>query len=395
MLKSAQSMIRRSAKRLGMDDAKLEELLEPDHKHTTTFDVNGKTYTGYRVQHSNARGPYKGGIRFHPEVDFDEVQALATLMSFKTAAVDIPLGGAKGGVVINAKEHGPEHLEKVARGYVRSLHQHIGPDKDIPAPDVNTNAQTIDWMVHEYELLTGDKSKASFTGKSLGAGGSQGREEATGRGGVIVLREILKAQKLNSKNVTVAVQGIGNVGYYFARTAAEEYGMSIVAVSNSRKTLLNAEGFDLSKVPYSRDVGTELESQSDYEDSADAVLREEVDVLVCAALENSITGDNAKGIRASIILELANGPVDDAAHEKLTKAGKIVAPDIIANAGGVIVSYYEWLQNRANEKWTAAEVREKLDAALTTASNDTIKYAKKNKVSLKQAAFEIAIKRLS
>ena len=239
MLDSAQKMITKAANNLGLSKIVLEELLKVDKTHLIEFEAGGKQYTGYRVQHSNKRGPYKGGIRFHHEVDMDEVQALATLMSFKTAVVDIPLGGGKGGVIINPKKHDEKHLEEVARGYVKKLHPHIGPDKDIPAPDVNTNAQIIDWMVDEYEQQTGDTTRASFTGKSIGNGGSAGREEATGRGGVIVLREVLKHKKIDLKDVTVAVQGIGNVGYWFARIAAQEYGMNIVAVSNSRQTLLS------------------------------------------------------------------------------------------------------------------------------------------------------------
>lgn len=387
-------MISQAAQSLGIGKVELEALLEPDHKHTATFDVEGTEYTGYRVQHDNSRGPYKGGIRFHHEVDFDEVQALATLMSFKTAAVDIPLGGGKGGVVINAKEHDREHLEKVARGYVRALHPHIGPDKDIPAPDVNTDAQIIDWMVHEYEQITGDVTKASFTGKSLGKGGSEGREEATGRGGVIVLREVLKARKLDPKDVTVALQGFGNVGYYFAKIASEELGVNVVAVSNSKKTLLSADGFDFSSIAYSRTAIDELEAQSDYQTDNLAIIEEEVDVLVCAALSDAVSADNWQAVKASLVLELANGPVSHEAHEKLTAADIVVIPDIVANAGGVIVSYYEWLQNKAGEAWEVTKVRTMLDKSLTLATKEMLTRSKKEKVSLKQAAFEIAIERL-
>lgn len=394
MLKSAQSMITQAAWGIGLSNDQLTELLKPDHTHTAEIEVDGKTYTAYRVQHDNSRGPYKGGIRFHHEVDFDEVQALATLMSFKTAAVDIPLGGGKGGVVIDAKTQTPGHLEKVARGYVRALHTHIGPDVDIPAPDVNTNAQIIDWMVEEYEGLTGDTSKASFTGKSLKNGGSEGREEATGRGGVIVLREILKEKKLTAKDVTVAVQGFGNVGFYFAQIAAKELGVTIVAASNSKKTLFSADGFELTSKQFSRTVLDELQDQADYESDADAILHEEVDVLVCAALSDVITDSNCDTIPAPIILELANGPVSHEAHEKLVKNGVTIIPDIIANAGGVIVSYYEWLQNRSGERWGVAEIRSKLDSVLSVATRAVILRSKKENISLKQAAFEIAIERL-
>lgn len=394
MLDSAQKMIGKAAVSLGLDQDVLEALLKPDKTHQVEFEAEGKTYQGYRVQHSNKRGPYKGGIRFHHEVDMDEVQALATLMSFKTSVVDIPLGGAKGGVVINAKQHGSVHLEQVARGYVREIHPHIGPDKDIPAPDVNTNAQIIDWMVDEYEQQTGDTSRASFTGKSVEKGGSRGREEATGRGGVIVLREVLKSKAIDPKSVTVAVQGIGNVGYWFAKIASEEYGMNIVAISNSRQTLLSAAGFDFDTVEYSRDVAQELAKQADHQTASTAILAEEVNVLVTAALENSITTKNYQNVKAGIILELANGPIEHEAHEKLVEKGTIIIPDIIANAGGVIVSYYEWLQNKSGEHWNLKKVRTMLNENLTKATNEVVKYAESKKISLKQAAFEIAISRL-
>lgn len=394
MLESAQKMISKAAKHLGMKNSDLDKLLLSDEHHRVEFEAAGEKFTGYRVQHNNSRGPYKGGIRFHHEVDNDEVQALATLMSMKTAAVDIPLGGAKGGVVIDPKKYNDVQLEAVSRGYVRALHNKIGPDIDIPAPDVNTNAQVIDWMVDEFENLTGDKTKASFTGKSLAGGGSQGREEATGRGGVIVLREVLKSQKINPKSVVVAVQGMGNVGYYFAKIAQEELGVNIVAVSNSRKTLLNSDGFDFTNVPYSRNVVESLEPQSDMDIGPEAVLSEEVDILVCAALANAVTEKNYKDIHSRFVLELANGPVSHKAHEALTAEGVVIIPDIIANAGGVIVSYYEWLQNKSKEKWPIEKVRKSLDSVLTNASKNMINQSQSDKTSLKQAAFEIALKKL-
>ena len=394
MLASAQAMIKQSANRLGLGAVQLEELLEPDHFHKTELQVNGHTHRAYRVQHDSQRGPYKGGIRFHPEVDTEEVQALATLMSFKTAAVDIPLGGGKGGVEIDPKVHDKAHIEAVAREYVRALHPHLGPDKDVPAPDVNTDAQVIDWMVDEYEKLTGDTSRASFTGKSLGNGGSEGREEATGRGGVIALREYLKAGGIDPKDLTVAVQGIGNVGYYFAKIAQAELGVNVVAVSNSRQTLLRLDGFDFKETTYSRDIATQLEAQADHTADSQSIVSEEVDVLVCAALADAITEANYSIVKADIVLELANGPVTHEAHEKLYKAETVVIPDIIANAGGVIVSYYEWLQNRANESWTVEEVRRQLDETMSAAMGRVMQRAAAEKISLKQAAFEIAIQKL-
>jgi glutamate dehydrogenase (NADP+) len=315
-------------------------------------------------------------------------------MTLKTSAVDIPMGGGKGGVVIDPKNHDDAHLEKVARAYVQALHQHLGPDIDVPAPDVNTNSQIIDWMVDEYSSHTGDKTKGSFTGKSLANGGSEGREEATGRGGMIVLREFIKSQKLDPKNLSVAVQGIGNVGFYFAKLASQELGINVVAVSNSRITLYNASGFDFSGVEFSRQVMDRLELQADYSGQAKDILSEEVDVLVCAALENAITGQNADDVHANYVLELANGPVDFTAYKNLEARNVPVIPDIVANAGGVIVSYYEWLQNINHQSWTAREVNKKLDDSLSKAAQDMIKYAHVHDLSLKQSAYEIAISRL-
>ena len=394
MLDSAKAIIREAAQRLSLSEKEINNLLSPDQTHTAKLEVDGKIYDAYRVQHKNIRGPYKGGVRFHHEVDFEEVQALATLMSMKTAAVDIPMGGGKGGVVIDPKGLSNSHLEAVARKYVQSLHEHIGPDKDIPAPDVNTNAEIIDHMVDEYSKLTGDETKASFTGKSLDKGGSAGREEATGYGGMMVLREVLKADGKRPSGMTASVQGIGNVGFYFAQIASMQYGMHIVAVSNSSKTVLKMDGFDFSKLKFSRSVIDELEKQADHVTDRDAVLSEEVDVLACAALADAVTDKNQDVVASRYLLELANGPVSHSAYKALEKRGVTVVPDIVANAGGVIVSYYEWLQNKSAERWSAENVNNQLDQTLTSATDKMLLYAKKNKLSLKQAAFEIAILRL-
>lgn len=394
MLESAHAMISMSAKRLGLNEDELKKLIEPDHQHIGEIEVDNNKYSAYRVQHNNSRGPYKGGIRFHHEVDFPEVQALATLMSLKTAVVDIPMGGGKGGVVIDPKNLDPKHLEAVARGYVRQFHEHIGPDKDVPAPDVNTDAQIIDWMTDEYSKITGDKTGASFTGKSIVNGGSAGREEATGRGGMIVLREILLAKKLDPKNLILALQGFGNVGYFFAKIATEELGVKVVAVSNSKKTLFCSQGFNFTKLEFSREVLEELSAQADKEGGSQEVIKSKVDVLVCAALADAIVTENVSTVNAKFILELANGPVSHDAHQMLIKSGQIVIPDILANAGGVIVSYYEWLQNIDSEKWPIQKVRSMLDKTLTKATNNMVIYSQKNEISYKQASFEIALSRL-
>lgn len=400
MLETAQASIKRAAAQIGLDDEALERVLAAEQEHDLKLDVDGEILQAFRVQHNSARGPYKGGVRFHPEVHLDEVRALATLMSFKTAAVDIPLGGGKGGVAYEPRERDDSFNEKVAREYVRALAEHIGPDKDVPAPDVNTNSQTIDWMVDEFSKITGDETKASFTGKSLDNGGSAGREAATGRGGVIALREYIAAHPELPKPLTVAVQGIGNVGFFFAQIAEAELPVRIVAVSNSRKCLVvkdfvhNQNSLEFADKKYSRDVIFEFENdQTEAHDGAD-ILSLDVDVLVFAALGDVINKDNQADVKAKILLELANGPVDDEAHDLMYERGIVSVPDIIANAGGVIVSYLEWRQNLSGESWSEGQVNAELDSILSRATKAMIERAKNENISLREAAFVIALERL-
>lgn len=401
MLTSAQAMVQRAAMHLELPNRTVRALLKPNKEHVFDIEVDGQVHQAYRIQHSNKRGPYKGGIRFYPTVSIDEVRALAMLMSLKTAVVNIPLGGAKGGVTIDPKQYDAEHLEKVARGFVRALEPYIGPDKDIPAPDVNTDGTTMGWMVNEYETLTGDTSHASFTGKSISHGGSHGREAATGRGGMLALKEYLESAGLLNTPLTVAVQGIGNVGYYFARCAkAELPSVRIIAVSNSRQTIAirnygdNSNQLEFAHTYFSRTVIDELTSPYTEQLPADAIISLPVDILVLAALEDAVTQENVQTVHTKIVVELANGPLDDAAHETLTGNGVVVLPDILANAGGVIVSYLEWLQNRAGEQWSEERVNHRLAEILVPATKDVITYATEHGISLKQSAFEIGIKRL-
>lgn len=392
MLESAEELIRRSGARLGWDQQQIDELLTPEAEHHFTITIDDVEHHAYRVQHNSQRGPYKGGIRFHPHVDPSEVRALATLMSLKCAAVDIPMGGGKGGVAFDPREQSQEHIEKVSRAYVRALQEHIGPDKDVPAPDVNTDGAVIDWMVDEYEQLTGDTSKASFTGKSLHNGGSEGRVEATGRGGVIALREYCLAHDIDTRGLRVAVQGVGNVGFYFAQIAERELGVQIVAVANSRMLVTDDSGLDFADKTFSRDVMHELgEAVGEPED----ILEVECDVLVLAALGEVLNEDNQAEVKAPVVLELANGPVDDEALIALESRGVTVIPDVVANAGGVIVSYLEWKQNKAGEHWSEARVNEELDVIMSNAMERVIARAKKEDCSLKEAAFVIAMERLA
>lgn len=395
MLEHAHDMITRAADRLGLGATSLDALLRLDHEHKAIIKTSFGDFPAYRMQHSNKRGPYKGGIRFHPDVHEDEVRALATLMSVKTAAVDIPMGGGKGGVVIDPKGLGIAQLEEVARGYVRAFQDELGPDIDVPAPDVNTDAQIIDWMVDEYEMLTGDVSKATFTGKSVKNGGSEGRTAATGRGGMLALREYCAQHGIETHGLRIAVQGIGNVGFYFAQLAQAELGARIVAISNSRTTLVQPGGFDLTGIKFSRDVANDLAEQAEQTFAANEILKVDADVLVLAALENAVRADNQADIHGRAVVELANGPIDTPALDALETRGICVVPDVIANAGGVIVSYLEWLQNRAGEHWDEKRVNDELERILTKAMSEAMVKADAEGMSLKEAAFTLALARLS
>jgi len=394
MLESAQAMIARAADKLDWNETKKQAFLTPKAVHNFMIEAGDLRLQAYRIQHSDARGPFKGGVRFHPHVDKDEVQALATLMSIKTAAVNIPMGGGKGGVAFDPRDYDSATVEKVAREYVRALKDDIGPDIDVPAPDVNTDAQVIDWMVDEYERLTGDQTKASFTGKSIENGGSLGRAEATGRGGMIALREYLKAAHIEPRGLKVAVQGIGNVGFYFAKLAEQELGVKIVASANSRKTYYNDDGLDFAKREFSRNLADELEHDGAKTADSGMILSWDADILVLAALEDVISLENQADVKADVVLELANGPVSDDANQALETRNVTVVPDVIANAGGVIVSYLEWEQNKSGKTWSESKVNDRLDEILSSAMQAVMQRADAEGCSLKEAAFIIALERI-
>ncbi len=388
MLATAQAGIRQAAKRLGYGDVVIEDFLRPEHEHVFTVSAGGKHYPAYRVQHNSLHGPYKGGIRFHPNVSHDEVRALATLMSLKTAAVGLSLGGGKGGIAVDPRALSEAELEELSRSYARELAPHIGPRVDVPAPDVNTNAQIMDWMVNEYEKVVGGTHPGSFTGKSLGNGGSEGREAATGRGGAIVLAEYLKATGRADKPLTLALQGVGNVGFFFAKLLAEFCpNVRIIAVANSKHTWLQESGIDPALLANMGDLTSAQQLPSD------AIVGVRADILVLAALENALTGDNASTVQARIIVELANGPIA-ASAEPLLPVDTAILPDVVANAGGVIVSYLEWQQNLANEHWSEAKVNQQLAAILVPAAQAMLARAAAERCTYKQAAFELALMRL-
>lgn len=398
MLATAQTNIREAAQRLGYDEKIIDALLEAEAEHIFEIELHGASYPAYRVQHNSKLGPYKGGVRFHPGVTIDEVRALATLMSFKTAAVGLPLGGGKGGVAVDPRSLDQSEIEELSRRYARHLAPYIGSNKDIPAPDVNTNAAIIDWMVNEYEKTTGQSDKGSFTGKSMQNGGSEGRPAATGRGGVITLIEYLKAKNLIDKPLTVAMQGFGNVGYYFGNVLKAYPNIKLIAISNSKHTWAQPNGIDVTKVIASAPKSPRPEHLVDLQDAsikdADAIVSIKADILVLAALEDALTERNANSVRANIIVELANGPVTTAGEKMLKDKNVTILPDIIANAGGVIVSCFEWQQNLANEHWPEEKVNAQLANMLQKATTAMITRAREKDISLRQAAFELALERI-
>jgi glutamate dehydrogenase/leucine dehydrogenase len=399
MLDSAQQAIRQAAKRLGLDSSAVDALLKFNHEFVFEIKLsNGQAYQAWRVQHSNKRGPYKGGIRYHPRVSVDEVRALATLMSLKTAVVDLPLGGGKGGVAVDTRSLSPAEVEELSRKYVQHLYEHIGPEVDIPAPDVSTNAQIIDWMVDEYEKLTGDKTRATFTGKSIKNGGSEGRDAATGRGGVLALSEILGLENAQKRELTYAVQGFGNVGSFFAAAAESlQPGWRLLAASDSEAAVYDKNGLPAGKlVKFKADKGRFKDYKaSDVEIiSNEELLALDVDVLVLAGIENTVTKDNMRSIQAKYIVEMANGPISGEAQAYLSGQGRIILPDILANAGGVVVSYLEWLQNRSSEHWPLEEVNRQLAEYIEKAAKAVHKKAAADKVTLGQAALQVAVERL-
>ncbi len=335
----------------------------------TMDDGSEKLFEGYRVQHSGVRGPYKGGIRFHPQADINEVKALALWMTLKTAVANIPMGGGKGGVTVDPKALSKGELERLSRGWVRALWRNIGPHVDVPAPDVNTTPEIMGWMADEYTKLSGDTSNAAFTGKPLEKGGSLGRDKATGLGGFYVF-EALREQLGIKPGATVAIQGRGNVGGHAAEIFAA-HGYKVVATSNSK--------------------GGEYEGRGI---TNEELLELPVDVLVPAALENQITKENASKIKAKVVLELANGPTTPEADDILFEKKIFVIPDILANSGGVIVSTFEWEQNLKGETWSEEEVNRKLKEILDREAKEVVARASELKTDLRRGAFVIALERI-
>ncbi|MEM6289970.1 MAG: Glu/Leu/Phe/Val dehydrogenase dimerization domain-containing protein [Myxococcota bacterium] len=349
------------------------------------------SYIGYRIQHDNARGPYKGGLRYHPKVDQDEVRSLASLMTWKTAVVGIPYGGAKGGISVQPRDLTTAELERLTRAFVRQIHEFVGPDQDIPAPDVNTNATVMGWFFDEYTRLHGFKPGV-VTGKPVGLHGSLGRGSATGRGCMFALREVLSAAGESIDGKRIAVQGFGNVGSWGAHLLAEQ-GAKITATSDIKGGIFNGDGLDIAALrEHVAKTGSVVDFPGSEPISNADLLTSDCDVLMPAALGHVLTKDNAGDVKAKFILEGANGPCTAGADEILERNGVVCIPDIFANAGGVTVSYFEWVQNLQNFKWTEDKVNEELDAIMTRAHGTLRGVMDEFGVSMRKAAFMQAVR---
>ena len=352
-------------------------------------------FEGYRVQHSMARGPAKGGIRYHPDVTLDEVKALASWMTWKCATVNIPYGGGKGGVVCDPKKMSQRELENMTRRFAFEISVIIGPERDIPAPDVYTNAQTMAWIMDTYSMTAGETVLGVVTGKPLPIGGSQGRNEATARGCQFVVREACKEKKITLRGAKVAVQGFGNAGSIAARLLHED-GATIIAVSDSSGGIHSPKGLDIAAVEAHKGRTGSLKGYAE----ADAISNErllelECDILVPAALENQITTENAARVRAKIVAEAANGPTTPGADDILSRNGVFLIPDILANAGGVTVSYFEWVQSLQSFFWEEQQVNEHLEKIMTRSFHEVLALAKKHQVHMRTAAYILGVGRVA
>ena len=397
------AVVDKAAKTVGMDEQDYILLKHPERELTVSVPIKMddgtiKVFEGYRVQHSSSRGPCKGGIRYHQDADINEVRALAAWMSFKCAVVNIPYGGAKGGIKVDPSTLSKGELERLTRRYAASILPIIGPEKDIPAPDVNTNSKIMDWIMDTYSMMQGYTVPGVVTGKDLAVGGSLGRPEATGRGVMITTMNLLEKHNLDPKDISIVIQGMGNVGSVSAKLLYEK-GCKIVAVSDVSGGIRNKDGLDIPKVlDFIKDKKKLLKDyeSSDVEHiSNKELLVTECDVLIPAAMENQITKDNANDIKCSYIVEAANGPTTNEADEILEKRGIILVPDILANAGGVTVSYFEWVQNLQSLTWDLEDVNDMLKKVMDKAWKELDLIASENKLTYRIAAYVLAIRRIS
>ncbi len=409
IFEDAVSRVERFGETAGVAPEVIDALRQPKAVLTADLPVrmdDGSTrhFLGYRCRYNDALGPTKGGIRFHPDVSLEEVKALALWMSIKCAVVGIPYGGAKGGVVVHPKELSLLELERLSRAYMRAMANFVGPMVDIPAPDVYTNARIMGWMADEYETITRTKAPAVITGKPIALGGSLGRDEATGRGAFITIQQFAKRKGLDPTHTRVAIQGFGNAGYHVARLL-DEAGYPIVAVSDSKGGIYCDAGFNIESLFQNKQNARKLEGV--YCDgsicelvehqsiSNQELLELDVDLLIPAALEAVITPENVDRIKAPLIAEVANGPIVSEVDEILQQRGTIVLPDVLTNAGGVTVSYFEWVQNLQGYAWTLEEVRARLHDVLSRAFDDIWTIYEKEGSSIRQAAYTVALRRIA
>lgn len=391
--------VRKAASLLNLKRSTLEILSHPKRVLTVYLPVRmddgyTRVFTGYRVHHNDARGPMKGGIRYHANVTLDEVKALASLMTWKTAVIGIPYGGSKGGVACNPKEMSKRELENLTRCYAAAIAKFVGPDEDVPAPDVGTDSQAMAWFMDEYNKITGRFIPSIITGKPLSLGGSRGRSTATGRGVFFTTIEAAKAFNIRLKGAAVSIQGCGKV----ARPAAQllhEIGCKIVSVSDSTGGAYNPDGMDPEKLlKFKQKTGTVKGFPGSEEISSMDPITVDCDIVIPAALENQITKENAGDVKAKLIVEGANGPTTRDADRILNEKGILIVPDILANAGGVTVSYFEWVQNRMGYYWTEREVDEKMKVMMTRAFGDVYQMAKNYEVDMRTGAYLLAVNRV-
>ena len=379
---------------LELSDAEKALLLSYKSIQKSKLSVNGKEYDAWRIIHNNALGPGKGGIRFHPNVSEDEVKSLAFWMSLKTSLVKVPFGGAKGGIKVDPKKLDKNEKEMLSREYIKAFHEFIGENKDIPAPDVNTNAEVMAWMLDEYEKIVKHHAPAMITGKPEGLGGCSLRGEATGRGGFLVLDQFIKKKGLNPNDLKVSIQGFGNVGMNTAKILHDN-GYIVVAVSDVNGGIFNEAGLDIERViSHFKETKSLMDFKESKEISNADLLSLDVDILIPAALEDQITINNVEKIQAKFILEMANGPITADADEILFRKGIIVIPDILANAGGVVMSYCEWSQNKTGNILEMEDMARVLEKKMGSAFQNTYEYHLENNLSLRQSAYAIAIKRI-
>jgi len=397
----AQKQLDDAAQKLGLDKATHELLRWPMQELRVTIPVkmddgSTKIFHAFRIQYNTARGPAKGGIRWHPDETVDTVRALAAWMTWKTSVVDIPLGGGKGGIICNPKELSEAEKERLARAYIRAIARSLGVTKDIPAPDVYTTPQIMAWMMDEYETIVGEKHPGVITGKPIPLGGSQGRDDATARGGIYVTQEAAVAYDIHLKGRTMAIQGFGNAGQHAARLGEHILGLKLVAASDSKGGIYNPNGIDAEALIEYKLMNGRVNGFPDAEEiSNEQLLELEVAVLFPAALENVITEENAPMIRCKIICELANGPTTPEADNILCDKEVIVLPDFLANAGGVTVSYLEQVQNAYNLYWGIEEIHWRLKEKMSRAFKSVYEMSQDNKVNMRQAAYLVSVARVA